>query len=90
MKRLRGEKITAENVPAPFKTRSSGNPDIDLIAENMEKQNELLSDKNPYRLDVETDPFAPTTPSFFENKDNINSNKNTLPRPCKVPKPKPS
>lgn len=82
--------MTPENIPAPFKTRSSGGtPDIDLLAQTMQKRNENYSNDNPFILDLESDAFSPPAPSFFD-KDDIDKDNKTLPRPCRVPKPKQS
>ena len=84
MKRLRGKKVTTETIPAPFKTRSTGNPDIDLLAQTMQKKNQNYSNNNPFILDLESDAFSPNSPSFFDMDNEI------LARPCRVPKPKQS
>eukprot|EP01083_Nonionella_stella_P101866 289252_1 len=88
MKRLRGTKVSSDVMPAPFKSRQGGHPDIDLLAQNIQKQNTSFSSHNPFVLDIHSNPFAPSTPTFFQNKTD-EPNEQPLPNPCIVPKPKP-
>lgn len=89
MKRLRGKKVTPDNIPAPFRMNKTGPPDIDSMAAVIQKKNEKYSEENPFILDVEGDPFSPPTPTFFQD-DNEDLENRRIPRPCIVPKPKPS
>ena len=108
MKQFRGEKIS--DMPAPF-TDSLLNKDmsltdaqkknqINLLSKNLEKSQKKLSNQNPFRLDTNTDPFNPQTPSFFSNINNNNNQTNnindlkskleSMPLPCRVTKPEKS
>eukprot|EP01084_Bolivina_argentea_P146796 256945_1 len=87
MKRLRGKKVTPEDVPAPLKVRQGGTPDIDILTQNVQKQNKEYSNNNPFLLDATANPFSPPSPTFFADP-NDNSDEKKVPRPCIVPKPK--
>ena len=83
--------MTAEDVPAPFKIRKTGTPDIDLLAQTMQNKNDSYSKDNPFILDIESDAFSPPTPTFFEDANDLNNSlRKIMPRPCRVPKPSPS
>lgn len=91
MKRFRGQKISS--LPAPFiqqrtDEKNKTSLDLEMIAREMDKNSHEISDGNPFKLDLRSDPFAPPKASFFSSSKSNSTTTENIPRPCLVPKRK--